>query len=122
MAVQLGDTFLFGQGSHLWIVISDPAKNNGEFVIVNLTTDVFRAGKDCEMNVSEHQWIRQKCYVSFGDARKVTAKEAARIQQLISQNQIQQHFPMRTAVIKKIVASGINSKALATELKALLKT
>jgi hypothetical protein len=120
MAVQIGDTFLLGQGSHLWIVISDPAQNNGEFVIVNLTTDAFRAGKDCEMNPGEHQWIRQKCYVSFGDARKVTPKEAIRIQQLISQREIQQHFPMQSSVIKKIVAAGMKSKALATELKALL--
>jgi hypothetical protein len=104
----------------LWIVISDPAKNNGDFVIVNLTTDLYRAGSDCEMNVGEHQWIREKCYVSFGDARKVTPKEATQIQLLITQSQIQQHYPMQPAAINKIVAAGLKSKALATELKALL--
>ncbi len=120
MAVQVGDTFLFGEGSHLWVVISDPAKNNGVFVIVNLTKNVFRAGKDCEMNVGEHQWITEKCYVSFGDARKVTPTEAAKIQALISQYQIKQHFPMRNSIVNKIVQAGKKSKALAIELKSLL--
>jgi hypothetical protein len=120
MAVQIGDTFLFGEGSHLWIVISDPAQNHGDFVIVNLTKNEFRAGKDCELNVGEHQWIKEKCYVSFGDARKVTPIEAARIQALISQDQIKQHFPMRANIIHKIVQAGLKSKALTPELKALL--
>ena len=120
MAVQVGDTFLFGQGSHLWVVISEPAKNNGEYVIVNLTTDVFRAGKECELSVGDHQWIRQPSYVSYGDARKVTPKEDAQIQLLVSQGQVRQHFPMKQAVLQKIIAQAKISKAIRTDLVALL--
>src|SRR5215472_7297517 len=99
MAAQIGDTFLFGQGSHLWVVISDPAKNNGDYVMVNLTTDVFRGGKDCQLNVGDHQWIREPTYVNYGDARKVTAKEDAQIQQLVTQGQIKQHYPMKAEIL-----------------------
>jgi hypothetical protein len=120
MAVQLGDTFLLGQASHLWVVISDPKKHAGEFVLVNITTDAFRAGKDCELNVGDHQWIRHKSYVNFGDARKVTPQEEAKIQLLLSQGHIKQHFPMKTSIVQKIIAAGKTSKALATELRDLL--
>jgi hypothetical protein len=41
--MQIGDTFLPGAGSHLWIVISDPAKHNGEFVIANLPNSTERS-------------------------------------------------------------------------------
>ena len=70
VTTQLGDAFLFGLHSHLWIVISEPAKHAGNFVIVNLTTDVFRAGKECELGLGDHEWIIQKCYVSFGRCAK----------------------------------------------------
>jgi hypothetical protein len=120
MAVQIGDTFLFGQGSHLWVVISDPAKNNGEYVIVNLTTDVFRAGKECQLDVGDHQWVRQTSYVSYGDARKVTPKENARIQSLVSQGQVRQHFPMKQATLQKIISQAKTSNAIAADLLALL--
>ena len=86
MAVQLGDTFLLGQASHLWVVISDPKKHAGEFVLVNITTDAFRAGKDCELNVGDHQWIRHKSYVNFGDARKVTPQEEANFRRQMGEN------------------------------------
>lgn len=88
--------------------------------MVNLTTDAFRAGKECELNVGDHQWIRQPSYVSYGDARKVTAKEDAQIQLLVSQGQIRQHFPMKPAVLQKIIAEAKKSKAIPTDFVALL--
>ena len=120
MAVQLGDTFLLGQGSHLWIVISDPAKHNGEFVIVNVTSDEFRAGKECELNVGDHQWVKHKSYVSFGDARRVTPAEDAKIQLYISQGHMKQHFPVKKAVLQRIIAAAKTSKAIPTDLIDLL--
>lgn len=120
MAVQIGDTFLFGQGGHLWVVISDPARNNGEYVIANLTTDVFRAGKECELDVEDHQWIREKSYVSYGDARKVTPREDVQIELLVSRGQIKKHFPMKPEVLRRIVSAGRGSRAIATGLRDML--
>ncbi len=39
-SMQAGDTFIMGDGGHLWVVISDPAKHDGTFIIVNLKTTV----------------------------------------------------------------------------------
>ena len=120
VAMQLGDTFILGAGGHLWIVISDPPQHNGHFIIVNLTTDVFRAGKECELNIGDHQWITEKCYVTFGDARKVSPKEAATIMSYMASGVVTKHFPMRLAVLQKIIAAGKTSKALPTGFLAYL--
>ena len=120
MPIQLGDTFLLGKGSHLWVVISDPLKHAGEFVIVNLTTDQFRAGKECELNLGDHRWIRMKCYVSFGDARKVGLKEAATIAALMLSGTIISDCPMDSSVLQRIVAAAKKSKALPIGLLAYL--
>jgi hypothetical protein len=118
--MQAGDTFLLGEGSHLWIVISDPAKHAGHFIIVNLTTDVFRAGKDCELNPGDHEWISKKCFVSFGDARKVSPTEAAKILSLMPGGTITKHFPMKSAVLQKIISAGRRSKALSEGFRTFL--
>lgn len=114
VATQIGDTFVLGQGGHLWIVISDPTRHNGEYIIVNLTTDEFRAGKDCELNQGDHPWITDKCYVSFGDARKVTPAEDAKIAAHMASGAIRKQYPLKAAMLQKIVAAGKKSKALPT--------
>jgi hypothetical protein len=111
--MQLGDTFILGgPGGHLWVVISDSAKHAGEFIIINLTGDVFRAGKDCELSIGDHQWITKKTYVSFGDARKVSPKEEAMIIKHIADGAIKRHYPMKQAVLQKIISAAKLSKAL----------
>lgn len=116
MTVQPGDTFLLGQGSHLWIVISDPAKHKGDFVIVNLTSDQFRAGKECELNVGDHPWVKHKSYVSFGDARRVTPIEEAKIQLYLSQGHMKRYFPVKEAVLQRIIGAAKTSKAIPADL------
>jgi hypothetical protein len=113
-SIQLGDTILFAPNGHLWIVISDSSKHAGNFLIVNLTTDIFRAGAECELNPSDHQWIREKCYVTFGDARKVSPKEESLILAHMGTGTITKHFPVRSTVLQKIIAAGKQSKALPT--------
>jgi translation initiation factor IF-2 len=112
VATQIGDSFVIGQGGHLWVVISDPSLHNGEYVIANLTTDEFRAGKECEMNVGDHPWITEKCFVSFGDARKVSRAEDAKIAANMATKAIRKQFPMRGAVLQKIVAAAKQSRAI----------
>jgi hypothetical protein len=110
--MQPGDTFTLGPGGHLWIVISDPVKHTGKFIIVNLTTDVFRAGKECELNPGDHQWITKKSFVSFGDAREVSPKEEAQIVAYMAAGIITKQFPMNPTILQKIIGSGKQSKAL----------
>jgi translation initiation factor IF-2 len=116
----VGDSFVIGKGGHLWIVISDPAKHNGDYIIVNLTTDEFRAGKECELNPGDHEWITEKCFVSFGDARKVTPAEDAKIAAHMATKAIRKQFPVKTTLLQRIISVGKASKALAPEYKSHL--
>lgn len=120
MAIQLGDTYYWKDGGHLWVVISDPAKHCGEFVAVNLTTDVFRAGKECELNVGDHKWISKKTYVCFGDAMKLGPKEESNLQAQIAIGTMKMHSPMNPSVLAKVIAKGKITKSLADDLKAYL--
>lgn len=75
--MKLGDAFTMAvppryDTPHLFFVISDPAEHAGLYHIVNVTTDYIRAGKDCILNVGDHDWISRECYVSFRDAREIT--------------------------------------------------
>lgn len=118
--MQIGDTFVLGEGGHLWIVISDPAKHDGEFIIVNMTTDLFRAGRECELNPGDHQWVNRKSYVAFGDARKVGLKEATAITKNMAAGTIRKHFPMKLPILQRIVGAAKVSKALPTGCVAYL--
>lgn len=117
--MHLGDTFVI---EHLWIVISDPSENGGSYVIANLTKNKERAGTDCELRPSDHPWIREKCFVSFGDARKVGQEEEAQIVKHISNGTIRSNCPLKSHVIKKIIAAARQSEALPIELKPYFET
>jgi hypothetical protein len=118
--MQIGDTFYWGEGGHLWVVISDPESNDGEFIAVNLTTDVFRAGKECELSVGDHRWVTGKTYVSFGDALKIGPKEALNLEKSIKSGAIRTHYPMKSTVLLKIISAAKISKALPTGFVDLL--
>jgi hypothetical protein len=120
--MQIGDTFYWGEGGHLWVVISDPGSvdNDGDFVIVNLTKDVFRAGKECELNIGDHRWITAKTYVSFGDAQRIEANHALNLSKAIKAGTIKTHYPMKSSVLQKIINAAKLSKALPTGFVDLL--
>jgi hypothetical protein len=120
VATQIGDSFVIGQGGHLWVVISDPAKHKGEYIIANLTTDQFRAGKDCELNPGDHPWITEKCFVNFGDAQKVTPAQDSMIKAHMATKAIRKQFPIPPATLQKIVAAAKKSKALPAGFMAYL--
>jgi len=108
-AIQIGDTFLI---QHLWIVISDPTKNSGSFLIVNLTTDKLRAGGTCELRRGDHEWITKTCYVSFGDAREVDPEKEIKLLDLMKCGRITKHFPVNPAILQKIIRAARESKSL----------
>lgn len=120
MAIQLGDTFYWKDGGHLWVVISDPSAHAGVFVAVNLTRDVFLAGKECVLEKGDHKWVRETTYVCFGKAMKIGPKEEANLQKQIQAGTIKMHMPMDPKIIAKIVIAAKTSKALSLELLAYL--
>ena len=81
-----GSTFLRSDSDkHLWILISDPAQDPQQVLIVNLTTLDDRKEKVCLLHVGDHPWIRHETCVNYADAvvttvpKLLTAKDAGAI-------------------------------------------
>jgi hypothetical protein len=107
--MEFGDTFVM---THLWIVISDPAQHGGAFIIANLTSNIARAGPECELNKGDHPWITHQCYLSFGDAREVSSKEETILAEFIASGKVTRHSPMAPQILQKIAMAARHSKAL----------
>jgi len=122
--MRLGDTFLMPTPGHsldhLWILISEPATHQGSFVIVNITTDVLRAGNDCELSQGDHRFINQKSYVNYADAMEIDPAREECIQGLIRAKKITPHDHLDDPVIQRIVAAAKISKALPVKLRKYL--
>jgi hypothetical protein len=70
--VKIGDTFIWCPDvgiDHLWILISDPDKNGGECVLVNLTESL-NGRFSFVLKPGQHPFIYKDSDVNFGDAIK----------------------------------------------------
>jgi hypothetical protein len=122
--MQLGDAFLmsvppnFNQ-DHLFFVISDPAKNNGTFIIVNITGNELRAGRECVLAIGDHPWITKESFVAFADALEITPAVAQMINALIG-TRVKLQPSLGAVVLAKIVNAGKQSQAIAVDYKKFL--
>ena len=67
----LGDAFFFAvQNSHLWIVITNPVGSDGEFIIVNVTTDYGIGEGVCTLRPRDYpSYIDHPSEVRYKDAK-----------------------------------------------------
>jgi hypothetical protein len=120
--MKLGDAFTMAvpprfDTPHLFFVISDPAKFGGVYHIINITKDYIRAGRDCVLNVGDHPWILGPSYVSFRDAREITA--ALDLDSLVGKLVIMQ-APLRPEILARIVAVAKTTRGYRNEFKQFL--
>ena len=66
-----GDTFFFegAVDNHLWMVLSDPAQNDKEVLIVHFATWKRWWDQACIINVGEHSFITRKTIVAYEEGR-----------------------------------------------------
>jgi hypothetical protein len=107
-----GDTLIIDEpgtslDSHLWIVISDPAENPEEVLLVNFTK--YRADKDqaCIVERGDHPFISQKTCVEYRGAKMASAKE---LQTLLDSGQVSSHKPASPQLLARIRAGVANSR------------
>ncbi|HXJ94269.1 MAG TPA: hypothetical protein VMT20_15585 [Terriglobia bacterium] len=122
--MNIGDAFLMSvpprfERKHLFFVISDPQAHNGNFIIVNITSDVDRAGKECVLGPQDHDWITHESYVSFADALEITPNQCAIIEALIGTKVIPQKC-LSAAALARIVEAAKCSKAIRVAYKKYL--
>ncbi len=110
-----GDTFFVQQvgklyDSHLWMVLSDPALNANQVLIVSLTT----WGKDddpaCVLNVGDHPFVRQKSFIKYTHAKVVTDQQ---LEEFRARGQIQVQAPLSADVLKRVRDGAAESRFMA---------
>ena len=110
-----GDTFFVQQvgkryDSHLWMVLSDPALNANQVLIVSLTT----WGKDddpaCVLNVGDHPFVRQKSFIKYSHAKVVTDQQ---LEDFLARGQIHAQAPLSASVLKRVRDAAAESRFMA---------
>jgi hypothetical protein len=122
--MKLGDAFLMSvppnfDCDHLFFVISDPEKNGGKFIIVNITGDEIRAGTECVLVLGDHPWITKKSFLTFTDALEITPAIRQNIDALMGTT-IKPQPCLKKDILTKIVEAAKASQAIPVEFKKYL--
>ncbi|MSU78846.1 MAG: hypothetical protein EXS16_12225 [Gemmataceae bacterium] len=99
--MKAGDTFKISQpgtslDSHLWVVISDPAINGEQILIVNVTTKRADSDLACVVNKGEHPFVHHETVVSYRGAKVVSATD---IDTLIKAGAVWNHAPVSPTLL-----------------------
>ncbi len=103
--------------SHLHVVISDPAKNQDEIAIVNITTARGEQDFSCVLEAGEHRAIRGKSYVPYFRAWIVNLNA---LEQLLAGGQIHRDAPMGPEILKRIQKGAMVSDATPSRVRGVL--
>lgn len=123
--IELGTTFWGGNpddpsGKHLWFVISDPNRNSGFALIVNMTT--FREGSEncCVLQQGEHPGVDCKSAINYLRARNVLGENIEKAYRKRPNHIV---FAERADMdlIIKILQGALESKRISPECRDIAK-
>jgi hypothetical protein len=119
--MNLGDTIIWspnGGREHLYISVTDPQKNGGNFVAFNLTKS--KGGpKALTFRIGEHPFIvKYDSDVAMGDGLILHIK---RIQREIALGRAFPHRPMNLILVKRITVFAIGHPAVSGDIQKLIK-
>lgn len=113
-----GDTFVDGKYRHLWIIMSDPAIDPQQVVIVNLTTYTIDEESACVLHKGEHPFVKHKTAVRYRDARAVASAD---LQKLLAARMLTPRPRCSAALLKKLRdGASKQSDLLPEECRAVL--
>jgi hypothetical protein len=119
--MNLGDTFIWspdGRIEHLYIAITDPKANDGNFVVFNLTRST-GGPKALTLRIGEHPRIKKyDSDVNFGDGLIVSiTKLKCEIQNL----RASPCEPMAADVVKRIADFAKGHPAVSADIERMIK-
>ena len=120
--MEAGSTFLLSEehqdiDKHLWVVLSDPTKNDREVLIVSLTTHKPHKDQACIVDPGEHPWVTHKTCVAYDFARTLSLEQ---LKELRYSGSIQLNEPVSKALLARIRQSAGNSVRLKMKYADLL--
>jgi MinD superfamily P-loop ATPase len=93
-------------------VISDPAKDADNVLIVNFTTRRSDSDPACILRVGEHPFVHHETCVNYAGAKIVSV---AQITTLLQAGQMVNHAPVSTAILERIREGAGNSTRMALD-------
>ena len=105
-----GDTFVNnargGLPSHLWIVLSDPALDPDQVVIVNVTTWKEYHDQTCILDAGDHPFLKHRSCVNYPEAR---LPEASQLRELIDTGLLSPHQSLDPNVLERVSRGALES-------------
>lgn len=121
--VEIGDALLLEDKSidpHLWIVISDPAIDPDQVVIVNLTShDDPSKDTSCVLQAGDHPWVTDATCVRYKDARIVPE---AQLDELIKNKRLRPQEPVSDEMLTKIFRGAELTELLPLKCRKILQS
>jgi hypothetical protein len=111
-----GNTFKYGRGSHLWVVVSDPAADPDHVVIVNMTTDR-GIDRSCILNAGDHPFVVRQTCMRYDMARIVKNSE---LERFASSSTITVHERVSEEVLARIRQGAAASSQIPLGCKQVL--
>jgi hypothetical protein len=99
--MEAGDTFYLpdkAADGHLWIVISDPAKNPDRVLLVSMTSYDVDKEDVCLIDVGEHPRVKHKTCICYKPARATSLENLRRLRDtgyLVMQEQVSRELLQR---------------------------
>jgi hypothetical protein len=115
-----GEAFVLkdrGVDDHLWVVLSDPAKDPEHVLIVSLTTLAPHKEQLCLVQGGDHPWVRHLSCVAYDFAKIV---RDADLNQLKHTGRFDMQPPVSAALLERIRAGVANSTEIKMECADLL--
>ena len=117
----LGQTFINkpapGVPPHLWMVVSDPAKGP-RVVLVNVSSTKCPSGEECVIRRGEHASASHDSYVRF---REVRVSDLGKVDQGLKAGVLQQAKDLDPKILQRVQRAVVESKAVPTEAKDILR-
>lgn len=111
-----------GVPPHLWMIISDPARDPQNVVIVNLTTS--RSGDEdrtCVVACGEHRFVSRESVVVYAEARIVPASNLRALLQSRSQPPpLSRSADLSSALLARVQAGAGRSRRVALQVRQIL--
>ena len=119
--MNLGDTFFWspdGNREHLYVIVTDPKKNDGRFAVFNFTRS--RGGtKALTFKIGDHPFLsRYASDVNLGDGLIISLST---IEVEILTRRATVHQPMPMDQIERIVKFAVGHPAVPGEIERLIK-
>jgi hypothetical protein len=105
-----GDTFIPAKPyDHLYMVISDPALDSEQVVMVNFTTHAPEEEQVCIAMPGEHPYLTVKSAVRYKDARIATV---AQIEKLTQSGKLRPQHPLSLELLQRMRDGACQSEFL----------